>query len=87
MTETTDAVIHEALSVIDKALSQMMSRTHARAGHHRSPLSVRAHAAALRLRRYAANKSLKARTKQSCSSVGSVTAAVSMLTPMSRLWL
>ena len=24
--ETTDAVIHEALSVIDKALSQMMSR-------------------------------------------------------------
>lgn len=25
-TETTDAVIHEALSVIDKALSQMMSR-------------------------------------------------------------
>ena len=26
MTETTDAVIHEALSVIDKALSQMMSR-------------------------------------------------------------
>lgn len=26
MTDTTDAVIHEALSVIDKALSQMMSR-------------------------------------------------------------
>jgi hypothetical protein len=26
VTETTDAVIHEALSVIDKALSQMMSR-------------------------------------------------------------
>ena len=26
MTETTDAVISEALSVIDKALSQMMTR-------------------------------------------------------------
>ncbi len=26
MTETHDAVIHEALTVIDKALSQMMSR-------------------------------------------------------------
>jgi hypothetical protein len=26
MTETNDAVIHEALSVIDKALAQMMSR-------------------------------------------------------------
>lgn len=26
MTETNDAVIHEALTVIDKALSQMMSR-------------------------------------------------------------
>jgi hypothetical protein len=26
MTETTEAVIHEALSVIDKALGQMMSR-------------------------------------------------------------
>jgi hypothetical protein len=26
MTETNEAVIHEALTVIDKALSQMMSR-------------------------------------------------------------
>lgn len=26
MTETNDAVIHEALTIIDKALSQMMSR-------------------------------------------------------------
>ena len=26
MTDTNDAVIHEALTVIDKALSQMMSR-------------------------------------------------------------
>ena len=26
MTETNEAVIHEALAVIDKALSQMMSR-------------------------------------------------------------
>ena len=26
MTDTTEAVIHEALSVIDKALGQMMSR-------------------------------------------------------------
>ena len=26
MTETHDAVIHEALTIIDKALSQMMSR-------------------------------------------------------------
>jgi len=52
-TETTDAVIHEALSVIDKALSQMMSRELVSSGEItdvlldvRSLLTMPAHAAA-----------------------------------------
>jgi len=51
-TETTDAVIHEALSVIDKALSQMMSRELVSSGEItdvlldvRSLLTMPAHAA------------------------------------------
>lgn len=53
MTETTDAVIHEALSVIDKALSQMMSRELVSSGEItdvlldvRTLLTMPAHAAA-----------------------------------------
>jgi hypothetical protein len=53
VTETTDAVIHEALSVIDKALSQMMSRELVSSGEItdvlldvRTLLTMPAHAAA-----------------------------------------
>ena len=53
MIETTDAVIHEALSVIDKALSQMMSRELVSTGEItdvlldvRTLLTMPAHAAA-----------------------------------------
>ena len=54
--ETTDAVIHEALTVIDKALSQMMSRELVSSGEItdvlldvRTLLTMPAHAAAASL--------------------------------------
>ena len=95
MTDTNEAVIAEALSVIDKALAQMLRRELVSSGEVtdvlldvRTLLTLPATtppSSSPRLQ--AASRSANAFSRHSRSNSGSVTAAVSMLTPMSRLWL
>jgi hypothetical protein len=96
MTDTHEAVIHEALTIIDKALGQMMSRALVSSGEitgdERRRCCGRRSGAHPGLRGrttgvQAAASSLNAFTRQRWSSAGSAMAALSRLTPMSRLWL